>query len=195
MGAEEITAFPQHLCVKRKVAAATHNQALNALVFLYREVLKVELIGIEKSRSHRPKRLPVVLTVPECKALLGAMSGMEGLMARLLYGCGLRVAECLRLRIKDVDLAGRVLTVRGGKGDKDRIIELPERLGRYSRSHRRLHRRHPRHRPRGPASPHHPELRRRSPADQSGRHHHEGAGSGEDPGADGGVKREELGHS
>lgn len=128
MGAEEISAFLQHLCVTRNVAAATHNQALNALVFLYREVLKVELEGIEKSRSRRQKRLPVVLTVPECKALLGAMSGTEGLMARLLYGCGLRVAELLALRVKDVDLGGGVVTVRGGKGDKDRIIELPERL-------------------------------------------------------------------
>lgn len=128
MGAEEITAFLQHLCVTRNVAAATHNQALNALVFFYREVLKQELAGIEKSRSHRQKRLPVVLSVAECKALLGGMSGTEGLMARLLYGCGLRVAECLHLRIKDVDLGSGVLTVRGGKGDKDRIIELPERL-------------------------------------------------------------------
>jgi len=129
MGAEEITAFLQHLCVTRNVAAATHNQALNALVFFYREVLQKELVGIEKSRSHRQKRLPVVLSVPECKALLGGMSGTEGLMARLLYGCGLRVAECLHLRIKDVDVGSGVLTVRGGKGDKDRIIELPERLG------------------------------------------------------------------
>lgn len=128
MGAEEITAFLQHLCVTRNVAAATHNQALNALVFFYRVVLGVELAGIEKSRSHREKRLPVVLTVAECKGLLGAMAGTEGLMARLLYGCGLRVAECLHLRVKDVDVGGGVLTVRGGKGDKDRIIELPERL-------------------------------------------------------------------
>jgi integron integrase len=128
MGAEEITAFLQHLCVTRNVAAATHNQALNALVFFYRVVLKVELAGIEKARSYRQKRLPVVLTVAECKALLGGMAGTEGLMARLLYGCGLRVAECLHLRIKDVDLDSGVLTVRGGKGDKDRIIELPERL-------------------------------------------------------------------
>lgn len=128
MGAEEISAFLRHLCVKRNVAATTHNQALNALVFLYREVLKVELQGIEKSRSRRQKRLPVVLTVEECKALLGAMSGTEGLMARLLYGCGLRVAELLGLRVKDVDLGGGLVIVRGGKGDKDRIIELPERL-------------------------------------------------------------------
>lgn len=129
LGAAEISAFLSHLCNERQVAASTHNQALNALVFFYREVLRIELAGIEKSRSHRQKRLPVVLTVPECKALLDAMHGVEGLMARLLYGCGLRVAECLHLRVKDMDLDGQVVTVRGGKGDKDRIIELPERLG------------------------------------------------------------------
>lgn len=128
MGEAEITAFLQHICVKRNVAASTHNQALNALVFFYRVVLKQELVGIEKGRSHREKRLPVVLTVAECKAVLTAMAGAEGIMARLLYGCGLRVAECLNLRIKDVDLAAGVLTVRGGKGDKDRVVELPQRL-------------------------------------------------------------------
>ena len=79
-------------------------------------------------RPRRAKRVPIVLTAEEVRALVCAMKGTEGLMVRLLYGCGLRLMECLRLRVKDVDVDAGVLTVRGGKGDKDRVIELPERL-------------------------------------------------------------------
>ena len=128
MGEEEITEFLRHLSVERDVAVETHRQALNALLFLFRRVLDREIKELELWRPRRGKRIPVVLTVDEVRALVGAMKGTEGLMARLLYGCGLRLMECLRLRVKDVDVEAGVLTVRGGKGDKDRVVELPERL-------------------------------------------------------------------
>lgn len=128
MGETEIGAFLKHLCVDRDVAASTHNQALNALVFLYREVLDKELADIEKHRPRRPKRIPVVLTADEVRAIVGSMRGVESLVVRLLYGCGLRIAEALALRLKDVDVGGCLLTVRSGKGGKDRCLELPERL-------------------------------------------------------------------
>ena len=128
MGEEEITEFLRHLSVERDVAVETHRQALNALLFLFRQVLEREIRELALWRPRRAKRIPVVLTVEEVRALVGAMKGTEGLMARLLYGCGLRLMECLRLRVKDVDVAAGVLTVRAGKGDKDRVVELPERL-------------------------------------------------------------------
>ena len=128
MGEAEVTAFLKHLTVDRDVAVETHRQALNALVFLFRQVLQRELEEIELWRPRRAKRMPIVLTVEEVRRVVGAMSGTEALTARLLYGCGLRLMECLRLRIKDVDGDGGILTVRGGKGDKDRVVELPERL-------------------------------------------------------------------
>lgn len=128
MGEVEIGAFLKHICVERDVAAATHNQALNALVFLYREVLEKELGDIEKCRPKRAARVPVVLTVDEVRAVLDAMNGGEALLARLLYGCGLRLTECLKIRIKDMDVNASVLTIRGGKGDKDRCLELPQKL-------------------------------------------------------------------
>lgn len=128
MGGEEITAFLRHLSVERDVAVETHRQALNALLFLFRQVLEREIDELELWRPRRAKRIPVVLTVDEVRALVGAMKGTEGLMVRLLYGCGLRLMECLRLRVKDVDPEAGVLTVRGGKGDKDRVVELPARL-------------------------------------------------------------------
>ncbi len=126
MGEVEVSSFLKHLCVDRDVAVSTHNQALNALVFLYREVLNVELKDIEKHRPRRAKRVPVVLTVDEVRAIIAAMRGEEAMLARLLYGCGLRLAETLALRVKDVDVAAGILTVRGGKGDKDRTLELPQ---------------------------------------------------------------------
>lgn len=128
MGAVEITAFLKHLAVERDVAIETHRQALNALLFLFRNVLGREIEQLELWRPKRAKRIPIVLTVEEVRSLVGALNGTEGLIARLLYGCGLRLMECLRLRVKDVDVAAGVLTVRGGKGDKDRVVELPERL-------------------------------------------------------------------
>ncbi len=128
LGEKEIGDFLKHLCVDRDVAASTHNQALNALIFLYGQVIGKELKDIEKHRPRRPKRVPVVLTVDEVRAVLDAMSGTEALLARLLYGCGLRLAECLKIRIKDMDVNASVLTIRGGKGDKDRCLELPQKL-------------------------------------------------------------------
>ncbi len=128
MGTEEVTAFLTNLAVNRKLAAASQNQALNALVFLYREVLKIELEGIDAVRAKRPKYLPVVLTQEEVKTLLAGVKGAAGLAVKLLYGCGLRVAEVLALRIKDVDTGGGKIDVRGGKGDKNRVVTLPKSL-------------------------------------------------------------------
>jgi len=128
-GPEAVREFLTMLAVKGRVAAATQNQALNALVFLYREVLGLNLEGLDGiERAKRRKRLPVVLSREECRRLFGAMEpGME-VFARLLYGTGLRLMEALRLRIKDVDFGRGVVTVRGGKGDKDRVTMLPEAL-------------------------------------------------------------------
>ncbi|MEM1294898.1 MAG: integron integrase [Verrucomicrobiota bacterium] len=126
MGAEDISRFLTHLAANRHVAAATQNQALNALVFLYREVLKIDVPGIQALRSKRPKRLPTVLSPDEVKCLLGEMSGVWQLQAQLLYGCGLRISECLRLRIKDVDLGHRIIWIRSGKGGKDRSVPMPK---------------------------------------------------------------------
>lgn len=126
MGADEIRQFLSHLAVDGKVAASTQNQALCALLFLYREVLGVDLPfvdGIE--RAKRPARVPVVLTREECELILSRMSGAYGLMASLLYGSGLRLMECVRLRVKDVDFGYNQITVRDGKGEKDRRTVLP----------------------------------------------------------------------
>ena len=128
MGEGEVTAFLKHLAVERDVAVETHRQALNAIIFFFRQVLKRELKELELWRPRRTKRVPIVLTVEEVRRVVGALAGMEAIIGRLLYGCGLRLMECLRLRIKDVDVEAGVLTVRGGKGDKDRVVELPERL-------------------------------------------------------------------
>jgi len=128
MGTEEITAFLTNLAVNKSLAASSQNQALNALIFLYKEVLKMELEGINATRAKQPKRLPVVLTQDEVKTLLAGVKGNAGLAVKLLYGCGLRVAEVLALRIKDVDVSGGKIDVRGGKGDKDRVITLPKSL-------------------------------------------------------------------
>lgn len=136
MGAAEVEAFLTHLAVNRGVAAVSQNQALNALVFLYREVLKVELSGIDARRAKHSRRLPLVLTVGEMGGLLKAVKGEAGLVCKLIYGCGLRVSEALRLRVKDVDLAGGKVEVRGGKGDKDRVIPLPKSLAQPLAEHR-----------------------------------------------------------
>lgn len=126
MGKAEVEAFLTHLAVNRRVAAPTQNQALNALVFLYREVLKMPFEGVDVMRAQESKRLPVVLSVEEMRKMLVVMTGEEAVMAKLLYGCGLRVMECLRLRVKDVDLSGGKVEVRGGKGDKDRVLTMPK---------------------------------------------------------------------
>ncbi len=129
MGAPEIEAFLTHLAVKENVAASTQNQALSALLFLYREVLHQDLdFPIDAVRAKRPKRLPTVLTREEVRKVLGQLSGTHRLMAQLLYGSGLRLMECVRLRVKDVDFAQHLIVVRDGKGEKDRVTMLPESL-------------------------------------------------------------------
>lgn len=126
MGTEEVAAFLTNLAVNKNLTASSQNQALNALVFLYREVLKMELEGLDEVRAKRSKYLPVVLTHEEVKTLLAGPKGAAGLAVKLLCGCGLRVAEVLALQIKDV--SGGKIEVRGGKGDKDRVITLLKSL-------------------------------------------------------------------
>ncbi len=128
MGAAEVEGFLTWLAVERGVVAVTQNQALNALIFLYKEVLKVEVEGINAQRAKSARRMPVVLTSEEAGRLMRAVKGDAGMVCRLLYGCGLRVAEGLALRVKDVDVGGGKLEVRGGKGDKDRVMTLPKSL-------------------------------------------------------------------
>jgi integron integrase len=126
MGAPEVTQFLTSLAVQDNVAASTQNQALSAILFLYRDVLGQGLPWLDDVvRAKRPARLPVVLTREEVRALLVQMNGVPRLMAILLYGAGLRLLECARLRVKDVDFGRNQLTVRGGKGDKDRVTMLP----------------------------------------------------------------------
>jgi integron integrase len=129
MGAAEIEAFLTHLAVTRNVSASTQNQALAALLFLYKEVLKLELpwlAGIV--RAKKPKHLPVVLTREEVGAVLEQLQGVSWIVASLLYGAGLRLLEALRLRVKDVDFARGEVLVRDGKGQKDRVTMLPRRV-------------------------------------------------------------------
>lgn len=129
MGAIEIKDFLSHLAVDRGVSASTQNQAKSALLFLYREVLKVELPWLDEIVvAKSAKRLPVVLTQVEARALLNEMSGTMGLIAGLLYGTGMRLLEGLRLRVKDVEFSRREIIVREGKGNKDRVTVLPENL-------------------------------------------------------------------
>ncbi len=127
MGKEEIEAFLTDLAIKGKVAASTQNQAFNALVFLYKQVLGIDLEDkINAMRAKGPKRVPTVLTVDETFALLDAMTGVHQLIAKILYGCGLRSIECARLRVKDIDFGLNQIIVRDGKGNKDRITVFPE---------------------------------------------------------------------
>jgi integron integrase len=129
MGAAEVRQFLEHLAVDNNVAAATQNQALNALVFLYQGVLKIKLGELgEYARANKPARLPVVLARQEAQRLLAALPGTHQLIGQLLYGTGLRLLECLRLRIKDVDFERNQITVRDGKGFKDRVTMLPDKL-------------------------------------------------------------------
>ena len=129
MGAPEVEAFLSHLAVNRNVAASTQNQALAAILFLYREVLEIELPWLEGvTRAKRPPRLPVVLSESEVQRLLAQLEGTPLLIASLLYGSGLRLMEALRLRVKDVDLERNEIIVRSGKGGKDRHTVLPARL-------------------------------------------------------------------
>src|SRR2546428_7535810 len=126
MGAPEITRFLSSLAVEGNVAASTQNQALSAVLFLYRDVLDLDVPWLDGIvRAKRPQRLPVVLTRDEVRAVLRRLEGAPRLMAYLLYGAGLRLLECCRLRVQDVDFASNQIVVRGGKGDKDRMTVLP----------------------------------------------------------------------
>ena len=129
LGAAEVTAFLSWLATERNVAAATQNQALSALLFLYKVVLGKELPWLDEIvRAQRPVRLPTVLSEAEVRRLLECVDGTARLMVGLLYGAGLRQIECLQLRVKDVDFAYRQILVRDGKGGKDRATMLPENL-------------------------------------------------------------------
>jgi len=136
LGAAEVEAFLTDLAVRRNVASSTQNQALAALLFLYKEVLGIGLPWLDGlTRAKRPQRLPVVLTVHEVGAALDRMEGTTGLVARLLYGTGMRLLEGLRLRVKDVDFDMRQVTVRDGKGEKDRTTLLPQSVLEPLRAH------------------------------------------------------------
>lgn len=129
LGGAEVEAFLTRLATERNVAASTQNQALSALLFLYREVLRVDLPWMASIlRAKRPRRLPTVLSVDEARKLLSMMDGRTWLMASLLYGTGMRLMECLRLRVKDVDFARNEILIRNGKGGKDRRTMLPRAL-------------------------------------------------------------------
>jgi integron integrase len=129
MGVAEIQAYLTYLAVEQRVAASTLNVALSAILFLYREVLRIDLQSLNTlPRASRPPRVPVVFTRAEVQAVLGQLEGIHRLMAQLLYGSGLRLMECARLRVKDLDFAYHQITVRDGKGEKDRITILPQTL-------------------------------------------------------------------
>jgi integron integrase len=126
MGAAEIEQFLNYLAVEKRVAASTQNQALSALIFLYRAVLRLDLEWMKNlERAKKPARLPVVMTEAEVGRVLAHLDGRNWLMASLLYGAGLRLMECVRLRVKDIDFQYRQITVRDGKGNKDRVTMLP----------------------------------------------------------------------
>jgi integrase len=128
-GAAEVQAFLSMLANERHVSASTHNPALSALLSLYRAVLKQELPWLDQlERPRRPQRLPVVLSLQEVQAVLARMDGEHALLARLLYGTGMRIIEALRLRVKDMDFDRLTLVVRQGKGNKDRALMLPQTL-------------------------------------------------------------------
>jgi integron integrase len=129
MGHVEIEAFLTYLAVKRKVSASTQNQAFSAILLLYRDVLNKDLdFPIDSVRAKRPKRLPTVLTKEEVGKIIGCLSSLPQLMAKLLYGSGLRLMECVRLRVKDIDFAQHQILVRDGKGMEDRVTMLPGSL-------------------------------------------------------------------
>jgi integron integrase len=136
MGARELTEFLSHLAVQRNVSASTQNQALNALLFLYRDVLKIQLPWLDEvQRAKKPQHLPVVFTREEVRALLAQLEGTRWLMAMLTYGAGLRLLECLRLRVKDVDFEYLQILIRDAKGQKDRVTVLPKTLIEPLRTH------------------------------------------------------------
>lgn len=138
MGEGEVAAFLSHLATERRVGASTQNQALAALLFLYRHVLRIHLDFMEGVQcAKRPRRLPVVLSQTEVRAVIRALRGTPRLCALLMYGAGLRVSECVALRVKDVDIDRCEILVRGGKGNKDRCVPLPRVAVPILRSHLR----------------------------------------------------------
>ena len=129
LGPVDVTRFLSSLAIDRHVSASTQNQALSALVFLYAEVLQLPVGWLEALvRAKRPARVPVVLTKEEVRQVLERVPGVSWVVAALLYGTGMRLLEALQLRVKDVDFAANEITIRGGKGDRDRVTMLPERL-------------------------------------------------------------------
>ena len=128
LGVVDVEAFLTYLAVTRKVSKSTQNQALSALLFLYKDVLELPMEGVNAVRAKNAVRLPVVLSVQEVNRLLVNMSGLNGLIARLLYGTGMRLMEAIRLRVQDVDFDRNEIVVRSGKGDKDRITMLPQTI-------------------------------------------------------------------
>lgn len=136
MGKAEVEGFLTDLAVDRNVSASTQNLALSAILFLYREVLELPLPWLDNvERAKKPARLPTVLTRKEVQSVLAGLDGTTGLMLRLLYGTGMRLMECVRLRVKDVDFSMGQITVRDGKGGKDRVTMLPRSLVEALRSH------------------------------------------------------------
>ncbi len=136
MGAPEISRFLGWLAVRQQVSASTQNQALSALLFLYRDVLRVDPGAIEEvPRAQAPLRVPVVLSRDEVRLVLRQLTGVMRLIVALLYGCGLRLQECLELRVKDLDFDANEITVRRGKGQKDRRTMLPAALKTELRAH------------------------------------------------------------
>lgn len=141
MGAAEVEAFLSHLATRRDVSAGTQNQAMHALLYLYRNVLGIQLPWLEGiTRARESKRLPAVLTQREVQALLRHVHGTPGLVVKLLYGTGMRLLEALRLRVKDADLERHQITIREGKGDKDRVTTLPACLRLELEDHLRARR-------------------------------------------------------
>jgi site-specific recombinase XerD len=135
MGSAEVNAFLTHLAVEAQVSASTQNQALSALLFLYRKLLERDLDLEGVVRARKPQRLPVVLTEEEVRLVLQRLEGSEALVAGLLYGSGLRLMEALRLRVHDLDFNRQELTVRNGKGGKDRRTMLPKQLAKKLQIH------------------------------------------------------------
>jgi len=136
MAEPDVNAFLTHLAVAEHVSASTQTQALSALLFLYRLVIGRELGNLgDLIRARQPRRLPVVMSLDEVRVVLGEMSGDTGLMASLMYGTGMRLSECLRLRVQDVDFSQGEILVRDGKGGKDRVTMLPESLAEPLRRH------------------------------------------------------------
>jgi integron integrase len=136
MGAEEIQAFLTYLATQRTVSASTQNQALSAILFLYRHVIHKEIAWpTDIVRAEKSKTLPTVLTHPEAMAVITSMAGTTQLMAKILYGSGLRLMECLRLRVKDIDFGNHQILVRDGKGEDDRATILPDSLVSLLQTH------------------------------------------------------------